>query len=222
MEMPLYRRRLLVGTALLAVAGLTAPFAVGGKKPKPTGTATSTSMDEQKRAVHALNRLTFGPRPGDVERVNQMGVDKWIELELHPDKINDSALDARLSSFRTLRMGTKEIVENFPPNQVIKQIADGKASLPRDPTKRAVYEAQLQRYEDKQERKEETSKSNSANAVPNAVMNTQGPNADQIPTDPPVETGLAPSPGTTISLRSRSDATPRTTPPRESKNAGTS
>ncbi len=195
MEMPLYRRRLLVGTALLAVAGLTAPFAVGGKKPKPTGTATSTSMDEQKRAIHALNRLTFGPRPGDVERVNQMGVDKWIELELHPDKINDSALDARLSSFRTLRMGTKEIVENFPPNQVIKQIADGKASLPRDPTKRAVYEAQLQRYEDKQERKEETSKSNSANAVPNAVMNTQGPNADANTNGPSCRDGACPVSG---------------------------
>jgi uncharacterized protein (DUF1800 family) len=83
-----------------------------------------------------------------------MGVDKWIELELHPDKIDDSALDARLAPFRTLRMDTKEIVENFPPNQLIKQIADGKASLPRDPSKRAVYEAQLQRYEDKQERKD--------------------------------------------------------------------
>ena len=115
-------------------------------------------MDEQKRAVHALNRLTFGPRPGDVERVAQMGVDKWIELQLHPDKIDDSALDARLAPFRTLRMDTKEIVENFPPNQVIKQIAEGKAALPRDPTKRAVYEAQLQRYEDKQERKEEAAK----------------------------------------------------------------
>jgi hypothetical protein len=50
-------------------------------------------------------------------------------------------------------MDTKEIVENFPPDQLIKQIADGKAALPRDPTQRAVYEAQLQRYEDKQERK---------------------------------------------------------------------
>src|SRR5258708_16028175 len=124
-------------------------------------------MDPRKRVVHALNRLTFGPRPGDVERVTQMGVDKWIELELHPDKIDDS-LEARLGPFRTLRMGTKEIVENFPPNQLIKQIADGKASLPRDPTKRAVYEAQLQRYEDKQERKEEVAKASPANDAQNA------------------------------------------------------
>jgi uncharacterized protein (DUF1800 family) len=163
MEMPLRRHRLLLAAALLVAAGLTAQLALGRKKDKPAGAMT---MDEQKRAVHALNRLTFGPRPADVERVTRMGVDKWIELQLHPDKIDDSALEARLSPFRTLRMGTKEIVENFPPNQLIKQIADGKVSLPPDPTKRAVYEAQLQRYEDKQERKEEAAKSGAAGGNP--------------------------------------------------------
>jgi uncharacterized protein (DUF1800 family) len=167
MEMPLRGRRLLVAWALLLAAGLTtgltSEFALGRKKDKPSGTTTQTEMDAQKRVVHVLNRLTFGPRPGDLDRVTKMGVDKWIELELHPEKIDDSALDARLAPFRTLRMGTKEIVDNFPPNQLIKQIADGKASLPRDPTKRAIYEAQLQRYEDKQERKEEAAKNTAQN-----------------------------------------------------------
>jgi len=153
--MPLRIRRLLVAAALLVTAALTTQIALGRNKDKAApGETVRVPMDARKRAVHALNRLTFGPRPGDAERVTQMGVDKWIELELHPDKIDDSALDARLAPFRTLRMGTKEIVENFPPDQLIKQIADGKASLPQDPTKRAVYEAQLQRYEDKQERKD--------------------------------------------------------------------
>jgi uncharacterized protein (DUF1800 family) len=151
MNMPGRGRRLLVAAVFLVAAALPAQFALGRKKDK----ISNPTMDEQKRAIHALNRLTFGPRPGDVERVKQMGVDKWIDLQLHPDKLDDSALEARLVSFRTLRMSTKEIVENFPPEQVIKQIAEGKASLPRDPTRRAVYEAQLQRYEDKQERKQE-------------------------------------------------------------------
>ncbi len=167
MEMPLRGRRFLVAGALLVAAGLTtgltSEFALGRKKDKPSGTTMQTEMDGQKRAVHALNRLTFGPRPGDLDLVTKMGVDKWIELELHPEKIDDSALDARLAPFRTLRMETKEIVDNFPSNQLIKQIADGKASLPRDPTKRAIYEAQLQRYEDKQERKEEGTKNTAQN-----------------------------------------------------------
>ena len=166
MAMPLPRRRWLVAAALLVAAGLTTQFALGRKKDKPAGAAMQ--MDAHRRAVHALNRLAFGPRPGDVEHIMQMGVDKWIELQLHPDKIDDSALETRLDPFRTLRMGTNEIVENFPPEPLIKQIADGKASLPRDPAQRAVYEAQLQRYEDKQERKEEAAKPASGNSSPNA------------------------------------------------------
>jgi len=138
---------------LIVAAGLASQFALGRKKDKPAG-----AMDESKRAVHALNRLAFGPRPGEVERVAAMGVDKWIELQLRPERIDDSALDSRLASFRTLRMDTRELVENFPPSLLIKQVAEGKASLPRDPAKRAIYEAQLQQYEDKKERKEEAGK----------------------------------------------------------------
>ena len=163
--MPLPRRRLLVATVLLVAACLTTQFALGRKKDKPAG---AMAVDAQKRAVHALNRLTFGPRPGDVAQVTQIGVDKWIELQLHPEKIDDAALEARLAPFRTLRMDTKQIVENFPTDQLIKQIADGKASLPRDPNQRAIYEAQLQRYEDKQERKAEAAKPASASAAANA------------------------------------------------------
>jgi uncharacterized protein (DUF1800 family) len=148
MGMPLRRRRFLVAVTLLVSAGLATQLALGRKKDK------LAALDTQKRAVHALNRLTFGPRPGDVDRLMQMGVDKWIDLQLHPSKIDDSALDARLYPLRTLRMDSKEIIETFPPNQLIKQIADGKAQLPNDPLKRAVYQAQLQRYEDKQERKD--------------------------------------------------------------------
>jgi uncharacterized protein (DUF1800 family) len=197
MGMPSLGRRLLVAAVLLVAAGLTTQFALGRKKDKPAANATMPMpMDARKRAVHALNRLTFGPRPGDVERVTHVGVDKWIELQLHPDKIDDSALDARLAPFRTLRMGPKEIVENFPPEQLIKQIADGKASLPQDPTKRAVYEAQLQRYEDKQERKDkdlnkaEAPKSRAATgdapntcrdgACPVSADSAQPPDPDQI------------------------------------------
>ncbi len=174
MPIPSLRRRLLLAMVLVTTGALTTQLALARKK---NNTNSASAMDEKKRAVHALNRLTFGPRPGDVDRVLQSGVDKWIELQLHPDKIDDSALDARLAPFRTLKMDTKEIVENFPPNQLIKQIADGKASLPRDPTKRAVYEAQLQRYQDKQDRKE---KDDAAK-----VVTTSAPSGDNDQITPP-------------------------------------
>jgi uncharacterized protein (DUF1800 family) len=149
--------RIQIGPALLLpLLGLTisAQLALGNKKDKPTSAVTQ--MDQQKRAVHALNRLTFGPRPGDVDHVMAIGVDKWIDQQLHPDKIDDSALDARLSPLRTLHMDTREIVENFPPEQMIRAVADGKQALPSDPLKRAVYQAQLERYQNKEDRKQHT------------------------------------------------------------------
>src|SRR6266849_5364632 len=142
---------LLVAVSTLALA-VSLQFASAKKNKRDSA---AIQMNEQKRALHVLNRLAFGPRSGDVERVTAMGVDKWIDQQLQPEKIDDRALDARLAPFRTLRMDTRELVENFPPPQVIKAIAEGKQSLPSDSTKRAVYKAQLQRYQEKQERKQE-------------------------------------------------------------------
>jgi Protein of unknown function (DUF1800) len=135
---------LLLIAALLA-AGIFVPLAPGSRKNRQDSSVTQ--MDERKRALHVLNRLSFGPRPGDVERVLSMGVDKWIEQQLRPEKIDDRALDVRLSPFRTLRMSTDEMVENFPPRQLIKAVEDGKQAMPSDPLRRSVYEAQLLRYE---------------------------------------------------------------------------
>jgi len=156
--MKLGRRQIdLVLLLWLLGFAVSAQLALGKNKEK-----TAAQMDLRKRTVHALNRLTFGPRPGDVDHVMAIGLDKWIDQQLHPAKIDDSMLDARLSPFPTLRMDTREMVENFPPEQVIKAIADGKQSLPSDPLQRAVYKAQLDRYQNKEERKPETPKSNSA------------------------------------------------------------
>ncbi|HEX8812367.1 MAG TPA: DUF1800 domain-containing protein, partial [Terracidiphilus sp.] len=116
--------------------------------------SADAGADQQKRAVQALNRLTFGPRPGDVQQVMAMGVDQWIDLQLHPEKIPDSAVEARLAPLRTLHMSSKEIVEEFPDQQMIKQVMNGKRPMPSDPAKRAVFQVQIARLEEKQERKE--------------------------------------------------------------------
>src|SRR5579862_6478239 len=130
-------------------------------------------MDPQKQVVHALNRLTFGPRPGDIERVTAMGLDKWIDQQLHPDHIDDSALDARLAPFRTLHMDTREMVENFPPGPVIRAVMEGKKPMPSDPVKRAIYQAQIERIREKEERKQETT-----------VANTSAPTASAANSQP--------------------------------------
>jgi uncharacterized protein (DUF1800 family) len=172
MALPARARLSLVIVAALAAAFASTQVASGKKK------AAVGGMDEQKRALHALNRLAFGPRPGDLERVTQMGVDKWIDQQLHPEKIDDSRLDARLASFRTLRMDTRQIVENFPNNQIIKEVAEGKAPMPTDPERRAVYEAQVEKYEGKLDRKEAAKNSAGGNAASGNAANEQDGAAD--------------------------------------------
>jgi len=142
---------------VMCLLGLfSANLALGKKKEQRNFV---TQMDQPEMALHALNRLTFGVRPRDLERITTMGLDKWIDQQLHPERINDSALEARLSPFRTLRMDTRQIVENFPPPQLIKAVANGKQPLPSDPLKRAVYQDQIERMQEKQDRKQLTSDS---------------------------------------------------------------
>ncbi len=128
----------------------------------------STPIDPTKRAVHLLNRLSFGPRPGDVDHVKSMGSDQWIDEQLRPEKIDDSAMQARLAGFRTLQMSAREMAEKFPPNQVIKQVAEGKISVPHDPDERLVYLAALDRYDQKLANKE--NKAASANDAKQATQ----------------------------------------------------
>ncbi len=91
-----------------------------------------------------------------------MGVDQWIDLQLHPGKIDDSALDARLESFRTLRMSTKEIAEDFPDPQAFNQVMNGKRPMPTDPARRAIFQVQVARLEEQKARKEEAGKNAAA------------------------------------------------------------
>ena len=66
-------------------------------------------LTKEQRAIHALNRLTFGPRPGDLDQVLALGVDKWIDQQLQPETIDDSALNALLGPLRTLNMKPKDL-----------------------------------------------------------------------------------------------------------------
>lgn len=143
-----------LGKLALFLLGLSLACAVPQLLAKKKEKAAESGPNEQKRAVHALNRLTFGPRPGDVQQVMAVGVDAWLDQQLHPEKIADAAVESRLAPFRTLRMSSKEIAEEFPDNQLIRQVMDGKKSMPSDPAKRAVFQVQIARMQKKKEVKE--------------------------------------------------------------------
>jgi uncharacterized protein (DUF1800 family) len=81
--------------------------------------ATKSGLTEDQKIIHLLNRTGFGPRAGDVERVKRMGIDKYIDLQLHPERIDDSAIEARLANFPSLRMSLAEIQQKYPPPNLL-------------------------------------------------------------------------------------------------------
>ena len=71
----------------------------------------STPPPDDRAITHVLNRTAFGPRPGDVERVRAIGIDRYIDEQLHPDRIRDDAVSGRLAGLQTPRMSRREIVD---------------------------------------------------------------------------------------------------------------
>jgi uncharacterized protein (DUF1800 family) len=116
----------LAAMFLLAALTSTAPYLSAAKDKKPKSAESSKTskglpiqdLTEDETILQALNRLGFGPRPGDQERVKEMGLQKWIDQQLRPDSINDSALEARLDRFPTLKMSASKLVDEFPQAQV--------------------------------------------------------------------------------------------------------
>jgi uncharacterized protein (DUF1800 family) len=81
-----------------------------------------TDLNESEAILHALNRLAYGPRPGDLEAVRQIGLAKWIDQQLNPDSISDSAMQARLEKYPTLHMSSAKLYSEFPqPQQAAKR-----------------------------------------------------------------------------------------------------
>ncbi|MEJ7709224.1 MAG: DUF1800 family protein [Pyrinomonadaceae bacterium] len=59
-------------------------------------TKDARALSERQRAIHVLNRLGFGPRPGDVEKVRQLGLDKYLEQQLYPGNLKDDIAEAKI------------------------------------------------------------------------------------------------------------------------------
>ena len=148
------RTAIAVGlTVMLAfTAGVFTPELDAKKKAATKSVQPAVpQMSAEQRALHALNRLTFGARPGDLEGLNQKGPDKWIEQQLHPREIAENPeLEARLAPLDSLRMSTDQLARRYPTPQMVKAMVDGKEPFPTDPELRYMVEklvARIQRKE---------------------------------------------------------------------------
>lgn len=84
-------------------------------------TASIPPLTEEQKILHLLNRAGFGPRPGDIERVRRMGIERYIEEQLHPEDLSDDFLSRPLLALSTLQMSQFEILQTFEPAPVRPQ-----------------------------------------------------------------------------------------------------
>jgi uncharacterized protein (DUF1800 family) len=140
--------------AVILIAQLVLPLdGVAAAKSHPM-VAEQVSLQHASgtEVVHALNRLTFGPRPGEVARVQEMGLAKWFELQMQPDKIDDSALETRLAEYPAMRLSEQDLISKFPPPQMIRAMSNGRGpGVPFTNPERAIYQHQMERYREKQQ-----------------------------------------------------------------------
>jgi len=114
-----------------ALAGCSAAAAGGAGPAQPrvadASAASAAQPAADRQILHALNRLTYGPRPGDFERVRAIGLSAWIDRQLRPRTIDDSATERALAELATLRMPIAELLREFPrPDPKLREkIASG-------------------------------------------------------------------------------------------------
>jgi uncharacterized protein (DUF1800 family) len=85
--------------------------------------AGDKKLSEEQKIIHVLNRLGFGARPGDVEKVKAMGLQKYIDQQLDPAKIDDSVAEAKVKGLDVFGMSTSELFAKYPnPGALLRQL----------------------------------------------------------------------------------------------------
>lgn len=147
--------------ALIIALGLSTCFIAGAKKIKkirasdnsPQYILFSEPLSETARFHHALDRLTFGARPGDFDAIRKLGLKKWIDRQLHPEKFPEAPeLAQHLEPLESLRLNIRETYIHYPSPQMIRSVARGTGQLPDDPELRAIVVHLADRYESKRAR----------------------------------------------------------------------
>src|SRR5262249_6379407 len=79
-------------------------------------------LTEEQKVGLLLDRITFGARPGDVERVMKLGWEKYLDEQLHPQRVSDQVVEQRLKNIESVHLSAAELTKNYPPPQVLRRI----------------------------------------------------------------------------------------------------
>jgi uncharacterized protein (DUF1800 family) len=155
------------------------PSANGKSRPNYAANSATGQLRGDERILQALNRFTFGTKPGDLEAVRKMGLDKWFDQQLRPASIDETDLNARLEQFPAMQWSMQDLFFRLPSNPIIRQAAEGKVEVPESGTLHAVYENQIYRIQARKAAQAEkrTVAANQAPGLANGAVN-QSMNAE--------------------------------------------
>jgi uncharacterized protein (DUF1800 family) len=117
---------------------------------KLSGTAKSGTLTGDEKILQVLNRFTYGPRPGDLERLRAIGLSAWFSQQINPAKIDDSALEARLAPYPAMQLPLQLMMEMYPTNAMIRANMNGRGpGVPGGEAEKAIYADQMSREKNK-------------------------------------------------------------------------
>jgi uncharacterized protein (DUF1800 family) len=137
-----------VAAALTVVpVALSAQNSAVGARAKSTPVGSDVrELPADQQIIQALSRLTFGPKPGDMLKVRGMGLDNWIDQQLHPEKIDDSALDKFIAQqYPVLGENQNDLLKQYALQQRLRrQVKAAKADSSMDAADSEALRTQIQ------------------------------------------------------------------------------
>lgn len=126
--------------AALAIGGSWAAAMNDPEKPASVHLPwKEAGLTERQAAAHLLNRFAFGPRPGEVDAVVEMGLDRWFERQL-AGGLPDARVEADLRRLPALRLSTREIAKTYPPPGLVLLQAREAGIVPKDTDRKDMKE----------------------------------------------------------------------------------
>jgi len=116
-------------TAFLMLAAMFSPIFSTGATAQMMSKTSAKPLTEDRKILHVLNRLGFGARDGDVERVKQIGINKYIEQQLNPALLNDTVADAKVKNLDVLKMSNEQLFAKYPNQQAVLRAVAQKNNL---------------------------------------------------------------------------------------------
>lgn len=188
----------LLCLSLSPVPGMAQNPSTHTRQPAVTARSRAAYQSDQlhgdARILHALNRFTFGSRPGDLASVRTLGLDKWFEQQLHPASLDLSDLNTRLAEYPAMQWSPEDLLFRLPSNAIIRQVIDGKAPIPQQGALHAVYENQVYRVAEKKQEKAQNK--DLALKTPTLAASIAGAMAAALPTSREAEKAENPTPMT--------------------------